>query len=175
MSVPPPTPLIPEVIEPDSRLPSDLVALRKFARIMDEAVAVPGTNMRIGLDAAIGLIPGIGDVVGGVLSTWIIVGALRHRVPARIIMRMIGNVLVDLVFGAVPVAGDIFDFLFEENMRNMRLLELHRDRRRPPRSVGQIAGVAILIVGFVVFAAVSIVVALAALVLWLISQRTTTF
>ena len=171
----PDQPHIPEVIEPDSKLPSDLVALRKFARLMDEAVAVPGTNIRVGLDAAVGLIPGIGDIVGGVLSTWIIVGALRHRVRARIIMRMIGNVLIDLIFGAVPLAGDVFDFLFEENMRNMRLLELHRDRRRPPRSVSQIAGVAILIVGFVILVAVSLIVALAALVLWLISQRTTTF
>jgi hypothetical protein len=171
LSVPPQQPVIPEVIEPDAKLPQDLVALRKFARLMDEAFPIPGTNIRVGLDAAVGLIPGIGDVVGGVLSTWIIVGALRHRVPARIILRMVGNVLIDLVFGAVPVAGDLFDFMFEENMRNMRLLELHRDRRRPPRSVAQIAGVAALIVSFVVLVALMMVISLAALVLWLIAQR----
>lgn len=162
---------IPEVIEPDEKLPRDLVALRKFARIMDEAFPLPGTNIRVGLDAVIGLIPGIGDVVGGVLSTWIVAGALRHRVPARIIARMVLNICIDLLFGAVPVAGDVFDFLFEENMRNMRLLELHRDRRRPPRSTTQIAFVAVLILGFIITVALLMVAGIVALVLWLIAQR----
>ena len=162
----------PEVIEPDEKLPSDLVALRQFARLMDEAFPIPGTNIRIGLDALVGLVPGIGDVVGGVMSTWIIIGALRHRVPARIIMRMILNVVIDLFFGAVPVAGDVFDFMFEENMKNMRLLELHRDRRHPPRPMSQIMLVAAAIVGFVIFVALVLVAGLVALVLWLIAQRT---
>lgn len=162
----------PEVIEPDEKLPQDLVALRNFARLMDEAFPIPGTNIRVGLDALIGLVPGIGDVVGGVMSTWIIVGALRHRVPARIILRMILNVVIDLLFGAVPVAGDVFDFLFEENMRNMRLLELHRDRRRPPRPMSQIALVAAAIVGFIICVAILMVAGLVALVVWLIAQRT---
>lgn len=171
LSVPPQQPHIPEVIEPDEKLPRDLVALRKFARVMDEAFPLPGTNIRVGLDALVGLIPGVGDVIGGVLSTWIIVGALRHRVPARIIARMVLNVVIDLMFGAVPVAGDVFDFLFEENMRNMRLLELHRDRRRPPRSTAQIALVAALIVGFVILVALMLLFGLVALVLWIIAQR----
>ena len=162
---------IPEVIEPDEKLPQDLVALRKFAWLMDEAFVIPGTKFRVGLDAVVGLVPGIGDVVGGVMSSWIIIGALRHRVPAKIIFRMVMNVVVDLLFGAVPVAGDVFDFLFEENMRNMRLLERHRDRRRPPRSAAAIALVATLIVGFIILVALLLVASVVALVVWLISQR----
>ncbi len=169
--MPPETLHIPDVIEPDEKLPADLVALRKFARLMDEAFPLPGTNIRVGLDAVIGLIPGIGDVVGGVLSTWIVAGALRHRVPARIIARMVLNICIDLLFGAVPVAGDVFDFLFEENMKNMRLLEKHRDRRRPPRSTTQIALVATLILAFVILVALLLVAGFVALVLWLIAQR----
>ena len=162
---------IPEVIEPDSALPSDLVALRRFAFLMDEAFEIPGTRMRIGADALLGLIPGIGDVIAGVLSTWIVAGALRHRVPARIIFRMIVNIAVDLLFGAVPLAGDVFDFMFEENVKNMRLLEKHRDRRRPPRSFAQIAFAASAIALFVILFALGIVAVVIALVIWLIGQR----
>ena len=172
LSMPPEKVHIPEVIEPDEKLPQDLVALRKFAYFMDEAFRIPGTPIRVGLDALLGLIPGIGDIIGGVLSTWIVVGALRHRVPARTIARMVFNIAVDLFFGAVPVAGDAFDFLYEENVMNMRLLEKHRDRRRPPRSMAAIALVASGIVLFVVLLAAGIVAALLALVLWLIGQRT---
>lgn len=162
---------IPDVVEPDEKLPKDLVALRRFAYFMDEAFSVPGTRFRVGFDALLGLIPGVGDVIGGVMSAWIIVGALRHRVPAWVIARMVFNVLVDLTFGAVPVAGDVFDFLFEENMMNMRLLEKHRDRRRPPRSTGQIALIAGLIVFVILSFAIGIAVAVIALILWLIGQR----
>jgi hypothetical protein len=172
LSVAPEKVHIPEVIEPDERLPQDLVALRKFAFFMDEAFRIPGTPFRVGLDALLGLIPGVGDIIGGVLSTWIVVGALRHRVPARIIGRMIVNITIDLLFGAVPLAGDAFDFLYEENVMNMRLLEKHRDRRRPPRSMAAIALVASAIVLFVFLMALGIVVGLVALVVWLIGQRT---
>lgn len=163
---------IPEVIEPDSALPADLVALRRFAFLMDEAFVLPGTKIRVGFDAVLGLIPGIGDVIGAVLSTWVIAGALRHRVPALVIARMVLNVSIDLIFGAVPVAGDVFDFLFEENMINMRLLEKHRDRRRPPRSASQIALVLGVIVAFLVLLAIALVAGVIALVIWLIGHRT---
>ena len=162
---------IPEVIEPDEKLPQDLVALRKFAFFMDEAISVPGTRMRVGFDALIGLIPGVGDIIGSLLSTWIIAGALRHRVPAPIIIRMVFNIAVDLVFGAVPVAGDVFDFLFEENMKNMRLLEKHRDRRRPPRSTAAIASTALAILLFFVLLSIAAVAGVVALGLWIIGQR----
>jgi hypothetical protein len=162
---------IPEVVEPDSALPADLVALRRFAYLMDEAFVLPGTRIRLGVDALLGLIPGIGDVIGAALSTWIIAGALRHRVPPLVIARMVLNVVIDLLFGAVPLAGDVFDFLYEENVMNMRLLEKHRDRRRPPRSTGAIAFVAVLIVLFVLAMAVGIVAAVVAIALWLIGKR----
>ncbi|MGZ7039883.1 MAG: DUF4112 domain-containing protein [Thermoanaerobaculia bacterium] len=162
---------IPEVIEPDEKLPPDLVALRRFARVMDEAVGIPGTRFRFGADAALGLIPGVGDVVGGILSTWVVFGALRHRVPTRVILRMIVNVLIDVGIGEIPIVGDIFDFLFEENVMNMQLLLRHRDRTRPPRRFHEIAAAATLTVIVVIAGALMITAALIALVLYLISQR----
>ena len=162
---------IPEVIEPDEKLPRDLVALRKFALLMDEAFAVPGTRMRVGLDAVLGLIPGVGDVIGGLFSTWIIAGALRHRVKPTVIVRMVLNVIMDVILGAVPLAGDVFDFLYEVNMHNMRLLEKHRDRTRPPRTGSSIALVLAAIIGVMLFIGFIVLTAAVALVLWLIGQR----
>ena len=163
--------IIPEVIEPDEKLPRDLVALRRFAFLLDEAVAIPGTTRRIGLDGAIGLIPGVGDVIGALLSTWIIIGALRHRVPLLKVTRMVVNVLADMVIGEVPVIGDIFDFLFEENVMNLQLLLRYRDRSRPPRSFTSIAVSALLLTCFILAVALTFLGLTIAAVLWLAGQR----
>ncbi|HVT04344.1 MAG TPA: DUF4112 domain-containing protein [Thermoanaerobaculia bacterium] len=146
---------IPEVLEPDAAIPADLRALRKFAVLMDEAVAVPGTKKRVGLDAALGLIPGVGDAVGAFMSSWILFGALRHRVPLPKFLRMLFNVILDFALGSIPVVGDFFDFMFEENMANVEILIRHRDRSRPPRSWRRIGfGVAAVLL---VLAAISVI------------------
>ena len=165
------TPIIPEVIEPDEKLPRDLVALRKFAYLMDEAVRIPGTGRGIGLDAALGFIPGIGDVIAALLSVWIIIGALRHRVPLPKIVRMVVNVLLDLVIGEIPIVGDLFDIAFEENLMNMRLLLAHRDRSRPPRSFARIGFAAILILVFIAAVGITLIGFLLTLVVWIANQR----
>jgi hypothetical protein len=162
---------IAEVVEPEEKLPPDLIALRKFAYLMDQAFPVPGTNIRVGLDAVLGLIPGIGDVMGAMLSTWVIAGALRHRVPMRVILRMVLNISIDLIFGAIPVAGDVFDFLYEENMKNMRLLEKHRDRTRSPRHTSEIAMILVAIIAFLVLLALTMIVLVVAAIIAIIGKR----
>jgi len=162
---------IPEVVEPDEALPPDLLALRRFAMIMDEAVAIPGTNRRVGLDAAVGLIPGVGDIAGAVLSAWIVVGALRHRVPLVYIARMLFYIALDAIVGAIPLAGDAFDFLFEENVINLKLLLRHRDRRRPPRTFREIGLAAILVIAFILALVVLAVFGTVAGAFWLIQHR----
>src|SRR5688572_2987111 len=112
---------IPEVIDPDEKLPPDLLLLRKFSDLMDRAVAIPGTSQRVGFDAAAGLIPGVGDVVTGPMSAWVIVAAICHRVPAGKSFRMCVRLLVDLVVGAIPVRGGVFDVFHEQNVMNMRI------------------------------------------------------
>ena len=164
-------PLIPEVIEPDEKLPRDLVALRRFAYLMDEAVAIPGTRRRVGIDAAVGLIPGVGDAIGGLMSAWIVIAALRHRVPALKVWRMLFNIVLDVTIGAIPILGDAFDFLWEENVMNLQLLLKHRDRSRPPRSTGQIVGSATLILAIILLFALGAAIGVIAIAIWLIRNR----
>ena len=163
--------IIPEIVEPDEALPADLVALRHFAYLMDEAVAIPGTHRRVGLDAGLSLIPGVGEVIGGLLSAWIIVGALRHRVPIRKVALMVLYVLLDMSIGSIPILGTVFDWLFEENVINLNSLLRNRDRRRPPRSVGEIAGAATIVFAIILLAALILIGILIAVVVWLIHQR----
>lgn len=163
--------IIPEVYEPDDKLPPDLVTLRKFAYLMDEAVAIPGTRRRVGVDAGLSLIPGVGEIVGGFLSAWIIVGALRHRVPMRRVARMILYVILDMSIGSVPVLGTIFDWLFEENVINLNSLLRYRDRSRPPRRIGEIAGMATLVFVIILGVAVLMAVLAVAAIIWIANQR----
>jgi hypothetical protein len=98
-------------------------ALRALVRLLDGAVRVPGTSIRFGLDALIGLVPGFGDLAGAALSGLVVLAALRARVPAAVLLRMVLNVGIDMVVGAVPLAGDLFDVAWRANERNLALLE----------------------------------------------------
>jgi hypothetical protein len=97
--------------------------LRNISWLFDELIRIPGTNMRVGLDAVLGLLPGGGDLVGGAVSAYAIVIAQRLGAPPAVIGRMTMNVLVDAVFGAVPLLGDLFDASWKANRRNLVLLE----------------------------------------------------
>lgn len=150
--------LTPELYEPDETLPRDLVALRRFAHLMDDAFVIPGTNRRIGLDAAIGVIPGFGDAAGALFSLSIIVGAIRHRVPFPILAKMVGKVLIDLAIGAIPFLGDIFDLLFKENVQNVEELIKHRNRQKPPRGLREAGlALAVAIIALTIFAAIVVI------------------
>jgi len=160
-----------EVWEPDEALPADLVALRRFAILMDEALPVPGTRRRIGLDAGLSLIPVVGDIVAALFSVTIIAGALRHRVPLPRVLGMVAYVLIDMLVGEIPVLGTIFDWLFEENVINMRTLLKYRNRKLPPRTFGQIGRVLALIVILILAVGLLTLVGAIAFVIWLAAQR----
>jgi hypothetical protein len=105
-----------------------LERLRRLARLLDSAVEVPGTRFRIGLDPIIGLVPGIGDVIGAIFSTVIIYQAARLGASRSTLVRMMANVGVDTLVGEIPLLGDLFDFGWKSNTRNIVLLEQHLQR-----------------------------------------------
>lgn len=162
-------PIIPEILEPEENLPPDLRALQRLALLLDAAIQIPGMRRKVGLAPAIGLVPGVGDVVGALLSTWIVVGALRHRVPTRTVLRMLFNVLTDLLVGSIPVIGDVFDFLFQENLSNVRLLLESRDRRREPRTFAQLFLLVVLIIVVLGIAAIGAIAIAIVCVVWILS------
>jgi hypothetical protein len=92
---------------------------------MDEAVGVPGTRIRLGLDALLGLVPGVGDVVGAVVSGRVLLASARLGVPAPVLARMAGNMAIDALVGEIPLLGDLFDIGWKANRRNLDLLERH--------------------------------------------------
>lgn len=106
--------------------------LRRLAGLLDSALPVPGTRWRIGLDGLIGLVPGIGDLAGAALSSYILMKAIRLGVPVGVVLRMLFNILLEMTLGAIPLIGDLFDFGFKANLRNIRLIERHVDAAANP-------------------------------------------
>jgi hypothetical protein len=100
-------------------------ALRRWAVLLDSAFRVPGTRIRFGLDAIIGLIPGIGDLSTPVFAAMILLQAVRMRLPLVVQARMVLNAAIDMVLGLVPVLGDLVDIGWKANLRNLALLERH--------------------------------------------------
>jgi hypothetical protein len=143
---------------------SDLALLRRWAILLDSAFGVPGTRVRVGLDAIIGLVPGLGDFVAPVFTGLLLVTGLRMRVPAVVQARMVLNAALDMVLGLVPVLGDLVDIAWKANLRNLALLERHARPGMPPtRSDFVFVFVCLAIIGVIALTPIVIVV-------WLLSR-----
>jgi hypothetical protein len=134
---------------PDITSPgSGVTRARGIARLLDDLVRIPGTNIGIGLDPLIGLIPGLGDVVGGAMSGYILLVAAQEGAPTSVLVRMLGNIALDSLVGLVPVLGDLFDVGVKANRRNVQLLERFlgapRETKRASRGV-----VALIVLGVI--------------------------
>jgi hypothetical protein len=139
-------------------------ALRRWAVLLDSAFRVPGTRFRFGLDAIIGLIPGVGDISTPAFAALILVQAVRARLPLVVQARMVLNAVLDMLFGLVPILGDVADIGFKANLRNLALLERHARPGVPPAKSDYVFVVLCLIV-LAFFALAPIVV-----LTWLLSQ-----
>ena len=99
--------------------------LQRIAKLMDSQIRVPVIGLRIGADAIIGLVPGVGDIVTGAIGAYLIYEAQRLGIPRSAVLRMVANIVFDTAIGAIPFAGDIWDFFFRANDRNMQILARH--------------------------------------------------
>ena len=137
----------PPATVPGARTARVLAAERRIgavAHVLDNLVRVPGTGRRVGLDPIIGLIPVVGDLSGALVSAWIVLEAARFRIPAIVLLRMTIYAVADFLVGLIPFVGDVFDFGFKANTRNLELF--HRHATDPGAST---AGSAALVGGII--------------------------
>ena len=126
-----------------------LQRLSNISHVLDNAIAIPGLGYRVGLDPIIGLLPGGGDLIAGMVSIYIVAEAARLGVPAATLGRMGLNILTEVIIGTVPMIGDFFDVVWKANARNVRLLERHIRHPIPSRRVDKIFAI-VLIAGLLV-------------------------
>jgi hypothetical protein len=126
---------------PLARAPENTVPLpdwaRRLSRLLDSAVTIPGTDIKIGLDPILGLLlPELGDSLTAVVSLTLLGVAFRERVPKLVMARMLVNIGLDALLGAIPLLGDVLDFAFRANDRNLALIERHRRDPSLPATLG---------------------------------------
>ncbi len=143
-------------------------SLEKLSRLMDSSIRLPG-GYRIGWDGIIGLVPGIGDAVGLGISLYILFGAQRAGASSATLARMAANVGIETLLGSVPVLGDLFDFVFKANNRNMRLLQNQiampeKTDKRSKRSLYLVALVLLVVVILLIALFVRVISALFGLI-----------
>ena len=102
-----------------------IARLRRLAWLIDALGRIPGTRFRFGLNSLIGLAPGAGDALLSLISLYIVYEAARLGLPRRKIGRMLGNVAIEALLGAVPLVGDVFDAVWKANIRNVRIIDEH--------------------------------------------------
>lgn len=131
---------------------SDLERLEGLARVWEELLPIPLVGRRIGLDALVGLVPGIGDVASALVAAWALVVGARLRAPGSVMGRMLLNIVIDTVVGSIPLLGDIFDIGWRAQRRNLVLLERWIDHPAgvQRRSTGLLLGLAAVLVATVV-------------------------
>ena len=129
--------------------------------MLDEPIRVPGTDFRIGIDPIVGLMPGVGDLLGGAASLYIILEAARTGAPTSVLVRMAANVAIDTLVGAIPVLGDVFDFGWKSNTRNARLLARHLEEPAGTKRASTLLVASVLVTtGLVVIGAAALVIVL---------------
>ena len=100
-----------------------IIRLRRLSERLDETFRIPRTNHKVGIESIIGAIPLVGDLIGGLISTYIIYSGIKMGVGPKIITQMAVNIVIDFAIGSIPIVGDLFDFIWKSNMKNIELIE----------------------------------------------------
>lgn len=146
--------------------PAALQRIRTVSRLLDNAIPIPGTRFRLGLDPILGLLPGAGDFIGAALSAYIVIEAARFGLPRQVLVQMVTNLVLDSVGGSLPVVGDVFDATWKANSRNLALLESHVATPSPQKAANR--GFVVLIIVVLVLLLVGTAVGAALLFTWLL-------
>jgi hypothetical protein len=137
--------------------------LRWWADLLDSRFRIPGTNIRFGIDPILSLIPGLGDLASPVFAVALLLQGIHQRVPRVVLLRMLGNALIDAIIGVVPIAGTVGDIFWRANIRNLALLDRHAVRGvRPSRGDYVFAWTMAVIFGLLVSIPVLLAIYLAA-------------
>ena len=100
-----------------------LIRLKRLSERLDNTFTIPGTKYKIGIEALIGAVPIIGDLIGGILASYIMYSGMKMGAPPRIIVRMAVNIAIDFTIGSIPIIGDLFDLVWKANKKNVELIE----------------------------------------------------
>lgn len=133
-------------MELKERAPKELEGLAALAELLDNRYRIPGTNMRFGIDAIIGLIPYIGDVLTFMISTYLLFWMVRKGASGMLMIKMLGNILFDGVMGTIPLLGDLIDFRIRANARNVDLMLEHYEEGRHQGSAWPVVILLLLLV-----------------------------
>lgn len=109
--------------------------MEAMERLLERSISIPGIRAGVGLDAVLGLVPVVGDVIAAMLGAYLLWEARNLGLPKWKLWRMAGNIAFDAAVGAVPLAGDVFDFAFRSNSRNLRIVKRHLDKHHPETQV----------------------------------------
>lgn len=138
--------------------------LRKLARLLDSSIPLPG-GYRVGIDGFLGLIPGIGDIIAGLASSYIIIESAKLGATTTTLIRMALNVLLEALIGIIPFFGDIFDFIWKANEKNLLLLEKQLEKTQATSPPKQRIGTTLVIIASLLVAGI---IVFALLGLWLV-------
>lgn len=156
-----------EFVHPHNSIDQDkpllgLVWVERIAEILDSKFRLPGTKFRFGIDPLLGLVPFVGDITSFAISGYLIIFIAKKGISRKALIMMILNVVVDTVLGAIPIVGNIFDFTFRANRRNIRLLREHYEEGKYQ---GSGTGIVLLIAGILV----SLLILISILFGWMLS------
>lgn len=128
-----------EALARDARINRDPAAIRRrvelLERVLERAFVIPGLNRRVGLDAIVGLVPVVGDLAMAAMGAYLVWEGRNLGMGRFGLARMVGNIGVDTALGAIPLVGEVFDFAFRSNSRNLRIIRAHLDKHYPETGI----------------------------------------